>query len=270
MLTSIQSCRRYVLLIVSRSVVRMAKSTSNSNKDERPANERRRISEDKDATNKSKGMDVSDYARHENSNDSAFNDLAFSPESSLKPEKLLEGIQDFPSLYSWDRVATGMTLTLPALMKIGLIYSFVWTFKKIDTGLRNLMVINLIYGIFTDLVMAVLNMSVNVGQTMLFVFNLSVDLIPIKSVRHIINALQRGTVRSAKYADSYLAFRIKDYLLNNPRLQETFTELMDDLLHDVVKSSCSKAHPNSNLSRGEQIEKAYDGLNKKSFEVETN
>ena len=89
-------------------------------------------------------------------------------------------------------------------------------------------------------------------------------------VRHIINALQRGTVRSAKYADSYLAFRIKDYLLNNPRLQETFTELMDDLLHDVVKSSCSKAHPNSNLSRGEQIEKAYDGLNKKSFEVETN
>ena len=66
-------------------------------------------------------------------------------------------------------------------MKIGLIYSFVWTFKKIDTGLRNLMVINLIYGIFTDLVMAVLNMSVNVGQTMLFVFNLSVDLIPIKS-----------------------------------------------------------------------------------------
>ena len=43
------------------------------------------------------------------------------------------------------------------------------------------MVINLIYGIFTDLVMAVLNMSVNVGQTMLFVFNLSVDLIPIKS-----------------------------------------------------------------------------------------
>ena len=66
-------------------------------------------------------------------------------------------------------------------MKIGLIYSFVWTFKKIDTGLRNLMVVNLIYGIFTDLVMAVLNMSVNVGQTMLFVFNLSVDLIPIKS-----------------------------------------------------------------------------------------
>ena len=115
------------------------------------------------------------------SNDSAFNDLAFSPESSLKPEKLLEGIQDFPSLYSWDRVATGRTLTLPALMKIGLIYSFVWTFKKIDTGLRNLMVINLIYGILTDLVMAVLNMSVNVGQTMLFVFNLSVDLIPIKS-----------------------------------------------------------------------------------------
>ena len=115
------------------------------------------------------------------SNDSAFNDLAFSPESSLKPEKLLEGIQDFPSLYSWDRVATGRTLTLPALMKIGLIYSFVWTFKKIDTGLRNLMVVNLIYGIFTDLVMAVLNMSVNVGQTMLFVFNLSVDLIPIKS-----------------------------------------------------------------------------------------
>merc|ERR1712135_123966 len=101
-------------VFLSRSVVRMAKSTSNSNKDERPANERRRISEDK--------------------------------------------------------VATGRTLTLPALMKIGLIYSFVWTFKKIDTGLRNLMVINLIYGIFTDLVMAVLNMSVNVGQTMLFIF----------------------------------------------------------------------------------------------------
>jgi len=248
------------------SGVTMAKSTSNSNKDERPANERRRISEDKAAADKTKGMDVPDYARHENSNDSAF----FSPESCLKPEKLLEGIQDFPSLYTWDRVATGRTLTLPALMKIGLIYSFVWTFKKIDTGLRNLMVINLIYGLLTDLIMAILKTSANVGQTMLFVFNLLVELIPIKSVRHLIHALQRGTVRSAKYADSYLAFRIKDYLLNNPRLQETFTELMDDLLHDVVKTSCSKAHPNSNLSRGEQIEKAYDGLNKKSFEVETN
>ena len=64
--TGVKSCRRYVLLFMSRSVVRMAKSTSNSNKDERPANERRRISEDKDATDKSKGMDVSDYARHEN------------------------------------------------------------------------------------------------------------------------------------------------------------------------------------------------------------
>ena len=54
-----------VLLFMSRSGVTMAKSTSNSNKDERPANERRRISEDKAATDKNKGMDVPDYARHE-------------------------------------------------------------------------------------------------------------------------------------------------------------------------------------------------------------
>ena len=47
------------------SGVTMAKSTSNSNKDERPANERRRIS-DKAAADKTKGMDVPDYARHEN------------------------------------------------------------------------------------------------------------------------------------------------------------------------------------------------------------
>ena len=89
-------------------------------------------------------------------------------------------------------------------------------------------------------------------------------------LHHVVDSFERGVVTFLRKVDAYIAFRIKGFLWTHPRFQETFTELVDDLIHYIMKASCSTAHPDTTLSRGEQIENAFEGLNKKSFEVETN
>jgi len=189
--------------------------------------------------------------------------------STLTPEKLLEGLVDFPSLYWWDVAAPGR-LTLAALMKIGLIYSAVWTVAKIDSTLRKILVVSMLYrfviGIYNAVAMSVVFFARGVYNG----FNWAVRMVPIKCLHHLVISFERAVVKFLYQQDAYVAFRIKEYLWTHPRLQETFLELVDDLLHDVTKASCSSAHPNSTLSRCEQINNAFEGLNKKSFEVETN
>jgi len=195
--------------------------------------------------------------------------------SILTPERLLEGLVDFPSLFPWDQAGGPGQLTIPgqmtvaALMKIGLVYSFVWLIKAIDTVLRKIILINFIYTTIIDILSLIL-LTVALIITIIFkLFNFAVQLVPIRAFRNIVSGIENSFLRFLNQQDTYIAFRIKEYLWTHPRAQETFSELIDDLLHRLLRSSCKSTHPNSNLSRGEQIDKAFEGLSKKSFEVET-
>jgi len=191
--------------------------------------------------------------------------------SILTPERLLEGLRTFPSRDNGDsKVTVPGHMTWDALMKIGLVYSFVGLVKKVDAILRKIILFNLLYtgilGIFKATVFGIAFIFKSIYRT----FNLVVQLVPIKAFRDLINKVQSGILRFLNKQDTYIAYRIKEYLWTHPRAQETLCELVDDFMHWLLRSSCEKAHPNSNLSRAQQIDKAFEGLNKKSFEVETN
>jgi len=189
--------------------------------------------------------------------------------STLTPEKLLEGLVEFPSLYWWDVAAPGQ-MTLAALMKIGLIYSTVWMIHQVDSKLREVMFVGNLYAFVTSVLHAGLMSFVFFAKAAYRGFNFAVHLIPINRLHKLVDNFEREVVKYLHQKDNYLAFRIKEYLWTHPRLQETFTELVDDLLHGLLKKSCLSAHPNSTLSRCQQIDNAFEGLNRKSFEVETN
>jgi len=195
--------------------------------------------------------------------------------SILTPERLLEGLVDFPSIFSWDRDVPGQLsgipgqMTVAALMKIGLVYSFVCLIKAIDTILRKIPLINILYTTIINIISLIL-LSVALIFAIIFkAFNTIIDLVPIRAFRNLVYGIENAIVRFLNQQDTYIAFRIKEYLWTHPRAQETFGELIDDLLHRILRTSCKKTHPNSNLSREEQIDKAFEGLSKKSFEVET-
>ena len=104
--------------------------------------------------------------------------------SALTPEKLLEGLVDFPSLYWWDVAAPGR-LTLAALMKIGLIYSAVWTVAKIDSTLRNIIVVNMLYRSVIAILNAVAMSVVIFAKGVYNCFNWAVKMVPIKCKVHM-------------------------------------------------------------------------------------
>jgi len=189
--------------------------------------------------------------------------------STLTPEKLLEDLVVFPSLFWWDVAAPGQ-MTLAALMKVGLIYSTVWMITKLDSKLREVRFVGSLYAFAISVMHASLMTTVFFAKAAYQGFNYAVHLIPFNRFIELVDNFEREAVKYLHQKDNYLAFRIKNYIWNHPRLQETFTQLMDDLLHDLLKESCLKAHPNSTLSRRQQIENAFEGLDKKSFEVETN
>merc|ERR1712136_719301 len=191
--------------------------------------------------------------------------------SILTPERLLEGLVDFPSLFSWDvKVTIPGHMTMDALMKIGLVYSFVGMIMKIDGALRKIILVNALYTNILKVFCGIFLSVAIIFRSIARAFNYAVQLVPIKAFRHMVSCAESGTLRFLNRQDTYIAFRIKEYLWTHPRAQETFSELIDDLLHWLLKSSCKSAHPNSTLPRGEQIDKAFEGLSKKSFEVETN
>jgi len=192
--------------------------------------------------------------------------------STLTPEKLLEGLVDFPSLFGGcggDGSFPGQ-LTLAALMKIGLVYSAVWMVKKIDSTLDKVPLVNVVYALLLDVLHVVVMSAFLCVKAIYNAFNYVVRAIPVRLLHHVVDSFERGVVTFLRKVDAYIAFRIKGFLWTHPRFQETFTELVDDLIHYIMKASCSTAHPDTTLSRGEQIENAFEGLNKKSFEVETN
>jgi len=191
--------------------------------------------------------------------------------SILTPERLLEGLVDFPSLFAWDdKVAVPGRMTWDALMKIGLVYSYVGMLLKIDAILRKIILVNLLYTSILKVFRGFFLTVAIIFSSITRAFNYAVHLVPIKAFRHMVSCAQSAILRFLNKQDTYIAFRIKEYLWTHPRAQETFCELIDDLMHWILKRSCKSAHPNCDLSRGQQIDKAFEGLSKKSFEVETN
>ena len=91
----------------------------------------------------------------------------------------LEGLVDFPSLYWWDVAAPGQ-MTLAALMKIGLVYSAVWMVHKVDSTIRRVMLVNLLYAFAVSVIHAVLMSGVVFAKAVYKGFKYSVKIVPFK------------------------------------------------------------------------------------------
>ena len=82
-------------------------------------------------------------------------------------------------------------MTWDALMKIGLVYSFVGLVKKIDAILRKVILFNLLYtgtlGIFKAIVFGIAFVFKSIYRT----FNLVVQLIPIKGTYYKLMKMRR-------------------------------------------------------------------------------
>jgi len=187
------------------------------------------------------------------------------------PQRLLEGVVTFPSLFWWDEAAAGR-MTLAALMKIGLVYSLVWAVKRVHTTLISTILVRFYYSLLIDLWAWLFSKSFSLVKVVYNIFNTVVANFPIKAVGRFVFFVEYNTWWSYHYADCYLAFRIKEWIRNHPRTQETASQLMDDLLHSLKDKSCKAVHPNSQVSTSERIRLSREGLQKLSgiLEVDEN
>merc|ERR1712029_1021880 len=135
-----------------------------------------------------------------------------------KASILTPGLVDFPSIFSWDRDVPGQLsgipgqMTVAALMKIGLVYSFVCLVKAIDTILRKIPLINILYTTIINIISLIL-LSVALIFAIIFkAFNTIIDLVPIRAFRNLVYGIENAIVRFLNQQDTYIAFRIKEYL----------------------------------------------------------
>jgi len=171
------------------------------------------------------------------------------------PQRLLEGVVTFPSLFWWDEAAAGR-MTLAALMKIGLVYSLAWTVKRVHTALSSTLFIRFYYGILLNLFIGLFSNSFALVKATYDTFNSAVARFPIKVVSRLVTLVEYNTWWSYHYVDCYLAFRIKDWIRNHPRTQETASQLMDDFLHWIQSWTCRHVHPNSDVSTSDRSSKS--------------
>merc|ERR1712029_382414 len=160
--------------------------------------------------------------------------------SILTPERLLEGLVDFPSIFSWDRDVPGQLsgipgqMTVAALMKIGLVYSFVCLVKAIDTILRKIPLINILYTTIINIISLIL-LSVALIFAIIFkAFNTIIDMVPIRGTWCTASRTPLSGSLTSKTPTLHLGSKSTSGHIPGPK---TFGELIDDLLHRILRTS---------------------------------
>merc|ERR1712142_958885 len=187
-------------------------------------------------------------------------------EAEDNAKNLLEGLDVFPSVFWWDVPSPG-TMTLAALMKIGLVYSFVCTLKTIHETLLSTPLVKLFYGFWFYLWYYLIYVSLSVVAFNFHAFNFMVKLFPIAFVRSVVSFLETNAEKLLHWMDCNIAFKIKDFIREHPRSQENAYELIDDLMHWILDKICKKVHPGCKVSRAELVKSGRSGLEKGSLEV---